>query len=71
MTIDPATPATHDARRDALAGRLGEVLIASMDLQCVYLGERLGLYAALRDGGPATADELAARAGIDARYARE
>ena len=32
---------------------------------------RLGLYQALADGGPATAPELAERAGIDARYARE
>ena len=37
----------------------------------VQLGIELGLYAALRDGGPATARELAERAGIDARYARE
>lgn len=68
-TLDPA--ARHEERRDALAGRLGEVLIASMDLQCIYLGERLGLYQALREGGPATANDLATRAGIDARYARE
>jgi SAM-dependent methyltransferase len=42
-----------------------------MELQAVYLGERLGLYAALRDGGPATATELAVRAGVDERYALE
>src|SRR5204863_1892660 len=34
------------------------------------LGTRLGLYAALADG-PATPPELAKRAEIDARYARE
>jgi 2-polyprenyl-3-methyl-5-hydroxy-6-metoxy-1,4-benzoquinol methylase len=63
--------ARHDERRDALAARMGDMMIASMELLTVYLGERLGLYAALRDGGPATAHELAARAGIDERYALE
>ena len=56
---------------DALAGRLFEALIGTFDLLSVQLGIELGLYAALRDGGPATAPELATRAGIDARYARE
>jgi 2-polyprenyl-3-methyl-5-hydroxy-6-metoxy-1,4-benzoquinol methylase len=37
----------------------------------VYLGDRLGLYTALASGGPATASELAARAEIHERYARE
>ncbi|MGH2558478.1 MAG: class I SAM-dependent methyltransferase [Thermomicrobiales bacterium] len=34
-------------------------------------GERLGLFNVLADGGPATSDVFALRAGIDARYARE
>lgn len=59
------------ARRDALAERLFGAILGTLDLQAVYLGERLGLYTELHDGGPATAPELAARAGIDARYARE
>ena len=62
---------TDEARRDALAGRLFEATIGAFDLLAVQLGIELGLYAALRDGGPATARELAERAGIDARYARE
>ena len=41
------------------------------DILSVYLGDRLGLYRALRDGGPATSAELASRAGIAERYARE
>ena len=45
--------------------------LASLDLQAVYLGDRLGLYRALAEGGPATAPELAERAGIHPRYARE
>ena len=46
-------------------------MLASLDLQAVYLGDRLGLYRALEEGGPATPPELAERAGIDPRYARE
>ncbi|MEU8466136.1 class I SAM-dependent methyltransferase [Streptomyces sp. NPDC029003] len=37
----------------------------------VALGERLGLYRALAETGPLTPAALAARAGIDARYAEE
>lgn len=69
----PADPSATDpaTRRDALATRLFEAAIGSFDLQAVYLGDRLGLYRALADGGPATSAELAARAGIHERYARE
>ena len=64
---------TTDAaeRRDALAGRVGAVLLGALDVQAIYLGDRLGLYRALAEGGPATAPELAERTGIDPRYARE
>ena len=37
----------------------------------VAVGDQLGLYRALADGGPATEDELAARTGTAARYLRE
>ena len=58
-------------RGEALAGRLFEALLGTADLLNVYLGDRLGLYAELAEGGPATSTELAARAGIAERYARE
>src|SRR5215207_6170054 len=48
-----------------------DAAIGAADLQAVYLGRKLGLYEALAVAGPATAPELAARVGIDARYARE
>jgi 2-polyprenyl-3-methyl-5-hydroxy-6-metoxy-1,4-benzoquinol methylase len=64
MTID-------NDRRDALAGRLFDAALGAFDLLSIHLGLDLGLYEALRDDGPATATELAGRAGIDARYARE
>jgi len=63
--------ATHVARRDALAGRLFEATLGAFDLLAIQLGLDLGLYRSLTDDGPATAPELAERAGIDARYARE
>ena len=56
---------------DALVGRLFEATIGMMDMMSVYLGDRLGLYRALHDGGPATAADVASRAGIDRRYALE
>jgi 2-polyprenyl-3-methyl-5-hydroxy-6-metoxy-1,4-benzoquinol methylase len=49
---------------------MGAVL-GALDLHAIYLGDRLGLYRALVDEGPATAPELAERAGIHPRYARE
>lgn len=42
--------------------------LAAMEIQTVYLGERLGLYQALRDGGPATSAELASRTGTNERH---
>ena len=65
----PATPSTE--RRDALVERLFTATVASFELGCIYLGDRLGLYAALADRGPLTAGGLAEAAGIGERYARE
>jgi len=60
-----------DRSGDALVGRLFEASIGTFEVMAVYVGDRLGLYRALHDGGPATAAELAGRTGIDERYARE
>lgn len=60
-----------DTSADALAQRLFSSTVAALDLAGVYLGERLGYYRSLHAEGPATPDELAARSGTDARYARE
>jgi len=65
------TIAMTEKTADALFGRLFEATLGAFDLLSVYLGDRLGLYRALHDGGPATAGELATRAGIDPRYALE
>ncbi len=70
MTIE-TTAGDAGRTADALVGRLFDASIGMFDLMSVYIGDRMGLYRALNEGGPATADELAARAGIDPRYARE
>jgi len=58
-------------RRDALVGRLFDAFLASADLLSVYVGDALGLYRSLANEGPATSAQLAARAGLAERYARE
>jgi hypothetical protein len=67
MSIDPEDAGTPSA----LAKRLWRAEIAALDLYVVYLGERLGLYRSLAEDGPATSAELAQRAAISERYARE
>ncbi len=65
------TATAADARRDELVERLFGSALAAMDLLCVYLGDRLGLYRALADAGPSTSADLANTAGVNERYARE
>jgi 2-polyprenyl-3-methyl-5-hydroxy-6-metoxy-1,4-benzoquinol methylase len=61
-----------DARTaEDLSGRLFQAALGFGDLLHVYIGDRLGLYRTLANEGPATSAELARRAGIDERYARE
>jgi ubiquinone/menaquinone biosynthesis C-methylase UbiE len=62
---------SDDERRDAMVGRVATAILGALDAQAIYLGERLGLYRALADGGPATPPELAARTDVHPRYARE
>lgn len=58
-------------KAEAFAGRLFNGSLEAMDVLSVYIGERLGLYQALAKDGPATPSELAIKAGIHQRYARE
>ena len=51
--------------------RIFQSAIGWAELMSVYLGDRLGWYRSLSADGPATASELAARTGTNARYARE
>jgi 2-polyprenyl-3-methyl-5-hydroxy-6-metoxy-1,4-benzoquinol methylase len=72
MTTMGGTVTQQEAeRRDALVGRLFQAVNGMMDLQTIYLGDRLGLYRALADGRPLTFGELSQSAGIHPRYAQE
>ncbi len=61
----------HGDRTSALVERLFQDAAGALELYTVYLGERLGLYRALAEGGPATSAELAERTGTTERYVRE
>ena len=61
----------HEEERDAFADRVFASALGYFDVLTVHLGQRLGLYRALVDLGRATPAELAERAGIAERYARE
>jgi 2-polyprenyl-3-methyl-5-hydroxy-6-metoxy-1,4-benzoquinol methylase len=56
---------------EELTGRLLGATVGAMDLVCMELGLRLGLYAALAETRGQTAAELAGRAGVDERYVQE
>jgi 2-polyprenyl-3-methyl-5-hydroxy-6-metoxy-1,4-benzoquinol methylase len=72
MTIlTPPLTDTDVARRDAFVARLSGAMLGMADVLTTYVGDRLGLYAALAEAGPLTSAELAARAEVHERYARE
>lgn len=56
---------------EAFAGRVFGDTSACLVTLLAALGDRLGLFKALAMHGPATSVELAARAGVNERYARE
>ena len=76
MTITDASPTTAtgegdlDAQVGAYAERLFETGLAALEAVTISLGRELGLYGHLA-GAPVTFTELAAAAGVDARYAQE
>jgi SAM-dependent methyltransferase len=58
-------------RSEALRERLFGNAVGALELYTIYLGERLGLYRALAEGGAATSSQLAVRTGTTERYVRE
>ena len=70
-SVTEAFEPSADSRRDALVARLRGGALAALDLLCVYIGDRLGLYRALAKRPGVTPEQLAAVAGVHARYARE
>jgi SAM-dependent methyltransferase len=63
--------AVDEARLEEMIGRVATDFGASLSAALVGIGDRLGLYRALADIGPATPAELAERTGTHERYVRE
>jgi hypothetical protein len=63
--------AVDQAKLDEFLGRFVGDLGAALSAALVVMGDRLGLYRAMADGEPVSADELSARTGTDPRYVRE
>jgi SAM-dependent methyltransferase len=59
------------AKLDEFLGRFVGDLGAAMSAALVVIGDRLGLYRAMRSGEPVSAEQLAERTGTDPRYVRE
>lgn len=55
----------------ALVGGVLQDLGGAFSVPLVQIGESLGLYQALNEGGPMTSEELAAQTGLTERYLRE
>jgi SAM-dependent methyltransferase len=59
------------SQRDAFIERFLQSAAGTFSLFSIYIGDRLGLYRALVEGGPATSGELASRTATHERYIRE
>ena len=66
-TLEPASGVSAND----VAERLLDAILGAQLVQAAYLGDRLGYYRALADGGPSTSADLADRTGTAERYARE
>ena len=71
MTDTDTTEAELEAQIGAYAERIFQTGLASLEAITISLGRELGLYDHLATEGGVTPGELAQRAGIDGRYARE
>jgi SAM-dependent methyltransferase len=66
-----ATAVIDQAKADAFIGRVLTDTSGMTTTVLAAIGDRLGLWKDLAANGPATSAQLAARAGVDERYARE
>src|SRR5687767_11092770 len=72
MSSSQPMPAESIAsQRDAFIERFLQFASGTFSMFSIYIGNRLGLYLALAEGGPATSAELASRTGTHERYIRE
>ncbi len=70
ITDDPSTR-NDPSEVEAFLGQVAADAATTFHAATVLLGDKLGLYRALAEGGPATPVELATRTGCDARYLEE
>jgi hypothetical protein len=70
LSAQPGTSVDPD-RLQAFLERFAADQAATMHAATVVLGDRLGLYRALAEGGPQTAEQLATRTGCHPRLVRE
>jgi SAM-dependent methyltransferase len=66
-----AVQSIDQAKLNEFLGRFVGDLGAALSAALVVIGDRLGLYRAMRDGEPVSAEQLAERTGTDPRYVRE
>ncbi len=66
-----ATATVDETRLNAFIGKFIGDFGAAMHAPLILLGERLGLYKAMANGGPVTPAQLAERTGTSERYVRE
>ena len=67
----PQANAVDELKLHAFMGKMVGDMGAALSGALVLIGDKLGLYKALADGGAATPDELARRTGTTERYVRE
>ena len=65
------TQAVDEAKLEQFMGQMVGYMTGGAMCFGVWLGDELGLYRVLTDVGPATADEIAGKAGCNARLVRE
>jgi 2-polyprenyl-3-methyl-5-hydroxy-6-metoxy-1,4-benzoquinol methylase len=66
-----ATPAIDEAKLEEFMGQFVQDMGACATAPLVVIGDKLGLYKAMADGGPVTPAELGRRTGCRERYIRE
>ena len=72
MAPTAAAPAQIDGKKlEEFVGKVVGDFGAAPSSMLTYMGQKLGLYTALRDAGSVTSEELAKRTGLSERYLRE
>jgi 2-polyprenyl-3-methyl-5-hydroxy-6-metoxy-1,4-benzoquinol methylase len=70
-TTVPATRAIDPDKLNAFLGRAVGDMGAALHSAVVLMGDRLGLFRAMRDGTPVTSQQLSEQTGVRERYVRE